>query len=296
MLNNIFLLARNGMPWWLRIGAKLIISRLPLRLSFLRRVGIFVHGKMDQPEYAVASFEQHLSRLGLCANDVRGRVILELGPGDSIATAVVAAAYGARACLVDVGAFAIPDMSTYKTLSDYLIKIGRPPPDITKAEKLEDILKACEGEYLTNGLNSLIGIQAGTVDYVISRAVLEHIRKHEFHDSMLEVFRILRSGGLCSHAVDLKDHLGGGKSNLRVGNKIWESNFFSNSGFYTNRIQYSDMVSIFNDAGFGVVKVVVDKWESVPIDRKNISRDFEVISDEDLLINSFDVVMMKKNN
>lgn len=284
---------QGGVPWWIRIGAKLILSRLPLSSDHWRRIGIFRHGKMDQPDYSVSSFERHLSRLGLCTDDIGGRVVMELGPGDSIATAIIASAYGARAILVDVGHFALTDISTYLNLSDYLTKIGGSPPDISSAKSLQDILQACNGQYLTGGLNSLYGIQNETVDFVISQAVLEHIRRHEFLASILESYRILKVGGFCSHSVDLKDHLGGGLNNLRFSHQVWESSIFSSSGFYTNRIQMSDMLTSFKVAGFEVINLVCERWDHMPINKSNLSRDFISVSADDLTINSFDVILKK---
>jgi SAM-dependent methyltransferase len=280
-------------PWWLKICAKLIISRLPLRKTFLRGVGMFVHGKMDQPEYAFDSFEKHLLRLGLCEKDMRGSLILELGPGDSIATVLIAAAIGARASLVDVGPYAMRDTTFYKNLNNFLIKIGRHPPDISRSENLEDILNACSGEYLTCGIAGLNRIQDATVDYVFSRAVLEHIRRYEFKQTMSELYRVLKPGGACSHAVDLKDHLGGKKNNLRIGNRVWESDFFAGSGFYTNRIQFTEMIGYFKEIGFLIENVAVRSWENSPLDRKKISSDLKSISDKDMLIKSFDIVLIK---
>jgi hypothetical protein len=52
---------------------------------------------------------QHIKRGGL-QNNLTDKVILELGPGDSLATIVIAYAYGARAILVDIGDFALNDV------------------------------------------------------------------------------------------------------------------------------------------------------------------------------------------
>ena len=282
-----------GVPWWIRIGAKLVLSRLPLSSIHWRRIGIFRHGKMDQPDYSVVSFERHLSRLGLCADDLGGRVFMELGPGDSIATAIIASAYGARAILVDAGPFALTDISIYLNLSDYLTKIERSPPDISGAKTLQDILQACNGQYLTDGLTSLFSLRNETVDFVISQAVLEHIRRHEFLASMLESYRVMKVGGLCSHSVDMKDHLGGGLNNLRFSHRVWESAYFSSSGFYTNRIQLNDMLTYFKAAGFEVTNLVCERWDHIPINKSKLSRDFILVSEDDLIINSFDVVLKK---
>jgi hypothetical protein len=40
----------------------------------------------------------------------------------------------------------------------------------------------------------------------------------------------------------------------------WESVFMTNSGFYTNRIGYTEMVSIFREAGFSVEVLTVERF------------------------------------
>ena len=55
---------------------------------------------------------------------------------------------------------------------------------------------------------------------------------------------------MISHQIDLRDHLGGGLNNLRFSDSLWESNFFVKSGFYTNRISFDKMISIFENISF----------------------------------------------
>lgn len=84
-------------------------------------------------------------------------------------------------------------------------------PDLSEVQSREDVLVICGAKYLSNGLSSLKAIADGSVDFIFSQAVLEHVRRHEFLETMQECYRILRAGGSASHSVDLKDHLGGAK-------------------------------------------------------------------------------------
>ena len=52
-------LAREVIPWWARIGAKLVLSRLPVRYDLWRRLNVFAHGRMNHPEYALGVFQSH---------------------------------------------------------------------------------------------------------------------------------------------------------------------------------------------------------------------------------------------
>lgn len=219
------------MPWWLKIALKIFLSRIPINYNFWRRLGIFRHGYMARPNYGFDVFKNHLRESGLNKDELHEKVILELGPGDSIATAIIAASYGAKAILVDVGKFATNDMSRYKSIVSFLKKNGLNPPDISSSKTIEDILLACNAKYLTEGFESLSFVKNNSIDLIFSQAVLEHIRKKDFSNSMRENHRVLVHGGVASHWVDLKDHLGGSFNNLRFNEGIWESNFFQVLGF-----------------------------------------------------------------
>ena len=238
-------------------------------------------------------FNEHVYRAGLDGN-LQGKVILELGPGDSIATALVAACYGAQAILLDAGSFATVDIERYRSFASELDRKGLSPPNISKAETLDDILFACDAIYLTRGLASFASIEDGIVDLIFSQAVLEHIRKHEFLETMQECERVLSSKGVASHQVDLKDHLGGSLNNLRFSERLWESELFVSSGFYTNRIRFSEMLTLFEEARFLVKVCNVDRWNGLPVKRQVLAKEYMSLSDDELMVSGFDVLMHKE--
>ena len=102
---------------------------------------------------------------------------------------------------------------------------------------------------------------------------------------------MLRRGGCCSHTVDLTDHFNGQLNNLRFSEAWWEGRLFANSGFYTNRMRFREMMSIFRSSGFEVEQTSIRAWKQSPIDRKHLDPKFSVLGDEDLLTNGFDVVL-----
>jgi SAM-dependent methyltransferase len=278
-------------PWYAKIVAKVVLSRLRLRHGFWRRLNLFMHGFMHDPKYAHRVYREHFDRSPL-ARKRGGFVALEVGPGDSVLSAVVAKAYGAHACyLIDSGAYAIEDMALYRAGEDYLRALNLSPPDLSEVANVKEVLAKCNAVYKTEGLNSVRGIPSDSVDFVWSEAVLEHIRRHEFLDFMRELRRVLRPDGICSHHVDLKDHLGGALNNLRFSPRRWESDWMANSGFYTNRIRYREMIDLFGKAGFRVEVLDVDRWHSLPTPRRALHISFRSLPDEDLLISGFHVLL-----
>ncbi len=278
------------LPWWVKIGAKIALSRLPFGYGVWQQIGLFRHGSMDKASYVRGVFNRHIERAGLDGL-LAGKTILELGPGDSVATAMLAACYGARCILLDAGSFANKDVTIYRKLADELTKAGLSPPEISGATTLQDVLVACGAIYLTDGLASFSLIETSSVDLIFSQAVLEHVRKNEFFGTMKECHRVLLPNGVASHRVDLKDHLSSSLNNLRFNEKIWESNFFVRSGFYTNRIRYSEMLNLFEDTNFSVDFLDVERWDKLPIRRSALDENFTKFPDEELKVRVFDVLL-----
>ena len=92
-----------SIPWWGKIAAKLILARLPVDYKVWKRLHLFECGKMEDAGYAYGVFKRHFdaARSRRAFNKFVG---LELGPGDSLFSAMIAYAYEASAYhLVDVG-------------------------------------------------------------------------------------------------------------------------------------------------------------------------------------------------
>lgn len=140
--------------WRGKILAKIVLSRLPVSYHVWRRVGIFRHGHMRSGDYAIRVFEQAVERVGL--RDVQGLRLLELGPGDSLFSAVLARAAGAAGSLhVDVGDFADRDPEHYREFAHLLEERGYEPTHLSGTSSLEDVLERCNARYLTHGLQSV---------------------------------------------------------------------------------------------------------------------------------------------
>lgn len=279
-------------PWQAKLAAKMVLSRLPVGYGIWRRLSVFRHGAMDDPAYALAVFERHFSQSSL--DGTRGFVALELGPGDSVGSALIAKAFGASRCyLVDVGRFAREDMPPYRALADLLRERGRDDvPDIESMDSLAQVLTASHGEYLTAGLASLRAIPDASVDFAWSHAVLEHVDLDLFDETMRELRRVLRRDGVSSHRVDLEDHLAGSLNNLRFTRRRWESPLFKNSGFYTNRLRSSEIVESCKEAGFSAELRGVDRWDSIPVQKKSLAPEFRGMNEDELRIRGIDLVLL----
>ncbi len=282
---------KAALPWWAKIAAKLLLSRIPLPYSLWKRLSLFEQGAMERPEYAYQVFRRHFDRAG-AHFDIENFVALELGPGDTLYSALIARAFGAANIhLVDDGDFATRNLDRYDAMDRYLSQQGRPIAITRPLSSLESLLTDCGATYHSGGLASLRAIADGSVDFIWSQAVLEHIRKTDFLETLRQMRRVLGTQGVCSHRIDLTDHLGGGLNNLRFSDRTWESAFFSSSGFYTNRIRYSEMLRLFDDAGFEVEICGIDRWPSLPVARRSLAPAFKDLPEEDLRVLGFDVIL-----
>lgn len=295
---------KDVVPWWLKIGIKIVLARLPIPYTFWKRLGLFEHGDMNQSQRALETFLEHahtanvLNREGSVPQlktQGAGCVVLELGSGDSLFTAVIAKSLGAsKTWLVDAGSFATTAMPLYTDLIDHLRQQGFQVPTAAPSQTFGALLKDCQAEYLTEGVRSLAQLPPNSVDYCFSNAVLEHIPKGDFALLAAELLRVLKPDGVSVHRVDLRDHLGGGLNNLRFTDTTWEGGVFRKSGFYTNRIRFGEMIALFDRTGFDCQLPRVVRWDALPTPRPKLDEAFRDLSDGDLLVSGFDVVLRRK--
>jgi hypothetical protein len=278
-------------PWQLKIVAKVILSRVPVSHRLLNKAGVFKTDEMENPDYAIDVFRRHFQNAEFARKDQRF-VALELGPGQSVSSVVIAPAFGACAAYaVDIRPFAVNDIDHYRLLELHLREIGLNPPSLADCFDLNSVLKACNGQYLSNGLDSLKGIPTGSIDFVFSHTVLQHIRRKDFVPLLVELRRIQRRDGVGSHTVSLSDIVGGNLNDLRFRQGTWESEFMANSGFYTNRIRYHEFLEDFRQAGFVPEVHRIARWDALPTPRGKMAPEFAILPDSELQVSGFDVYL-----
>ena len=281
----------SSIPWPAKMLAKMVLSKIPISYRSWNRLGIFKHGAMLDPSYAYSKFMTHYGRVDFPRKG-KDFVTLELGPGDSLHSALIAQTVGAsQTYLVDVGCYALCPADCCQIMAKYLRQMEGDDRGLAGNPSSDERLSSAGATYLTHGLKSLADIPNGSVDFIWSEAVLEHIRLDEFDSLMRQLKRILRPDGVCSHHVDLKDHLGGYLNHLRFSQSTWESDLFHNSGFYTNRLRFSEMLEIFQTVGFSVDNVTVQRWPTIPFQRSSLDSRFSLMTDEELCVSGFDVIL-----
>ena len=281
----------QSVPWQLKIAAKIVLARLPLPYHLWKKIGLFKQGGMERPDYALRIFRQHFEAACL-ARKASNFVSLEFGPGDSLCSALIARTFGgSRTFLVDVEPCASTNLAVYRRMESHLRQLGLYPPNLDHCRSMDDVAEACSAEYLTEGLASLRKIPPASVDFVWSHAVLPYVRRKEFLPILQELRRVQRQDGVGSHCIPIKDIVGGKLNDLRFSKRIWESSFMANSRFYTNRLRYLELLRLFRQAGFEPEVVREIRWKTLPIPRRKMAKEFALLSEEDLQVSAFDVLL-----
>lgn len=125
--------------------------------------------------------------------------------------------------LVDTGSYARNRIEPYRAMARFLSDRGFEVHEMESLSSVEAMQTECSSKYGTMGLQFLREIPDRAVDLIWSQAVLKHVRAELFLDIMCELRRVIRDDAICSHRVDLKDHLGGALNNLKYSDRFWEA-------------------------------------------------------------------------
>jgi SAM-dependent methyltransferase len=282
----------SQLPWWAKLYGKLVLARLPVPYSLWRKLKLFRHGEMNDPARAIRTFENYYRRARENAGIAPGFTVLELGPGDSILSGLVARSMSAsQSWLVDAGAFADTDVAACHRTLALLRQAGHADLGLGDATSVDEVLKRANVTYLTRGTTSLADIPDASIDFFWSQVVLEHVPHDEFPELLRQLRRLVKPQGIGVHSVDFRDHLSNALNNLRFPRETWESRAFRNSGFYTNRIRPGAMLALFKDAGFDVEVVAETHWPEIPTPRAAMVAPFREMLDTELRLAEFEVLL-----
>ena len=282
----------SRLPWWAKLYAKLVLARLPVPYSLWRKLKLFRHGEMNDPARAIRTYENYYYRARENACIAPGYNVLELGPGDSILSGLVARSMGAsQAWLVDAGAFADTDVAACHRTLALLKQAGHADLSIYDLTSIDEVLKRANVTYLTHGTASLTDIPDASIDFFWSQVVLEHVPLDEFPEFLQHLRRIVKPHGIGVHSVDFRDHLSNALDNLRFSSETWEGRIFRNSGFYTNRIRPGAMLELFKKAGFDVEVVAETNWLKIPTPRSAMAMPFRELPDAELRLAEYEVIL-----
>lgn len=281
--------AKNLLPWRLRLFIQEQSGKGHIHIPRILRQ------HRDVQTYH-KPFLEMLQRCNI--GDFDDKCVCELGPGSFLDNAYLAYQLGAnKSVLLDIENLADADALQNDTDNEVLAKAGikalHSLPKPRANETRRQYLSRMNGIYMENGLDGYREVLSNSVDCVFSNVVVQHIRKRIFISTFQEIYRFMREGGIAYHTIDFKDMIGGQKNHLRFPDAIWEDETHYNMPMYTNRIQFSEMCKIFEQIGFSIIKEEKTYFTESPCPRKYLAKEFEDISDEDLMTEGAWIVLKK---
>ena len=280
--------------------ARHMTQNLVLSSSTARRLAQRGHvtGRAGRPEGAADILVQLLAvgaRAG--APVLEGRVVAELGPGQTANVLLGALALGAeRAVALDVTTEPV-DAWTVERFRQVAAALADRAADLPPGTKLH--LDRYDGVAVVPSSDrtwvaydgQTIPLPAATIDVVVSYSVLEHVR--EPGRVLAEVRRLLTPTGGTWHAIDLRDHyrLGPGEdwlSMLRHSNRAWEL-MTSNRSNWVNRLRATQWRTLFAAAGFHVTDAPVSEPFGAGFDRDRLAPAFRMLSTDELSYSWYEV-------
>jgi SAM-dependent methyltransferase len=201
-------------------------------LRAIRAIGAVLDDPANRVAYSRNVFDGFLANGELAREDIGGRRVLELGPGEDVCVALrFLAAGAAQVSCIDRFRFEVDaawEHEVYRLLLDDVDDEGR--------RRLSDVLSP-DGRLLAHGerleVVRGVGIEEGAerlgdgrFDLIVSVAVLEHV--YDLAASLRAMDQLLAPGGVMVHQVDLRDHgmfSGGGRHPLEfltIGDRVYD--------------------------------------------------------------------------
>ncbi len=203
--------------------------------------------------------------------------------------------------------FDIWDNRQFGVLQVYLRKLqqklrsetGNYEPEQAKIENMlatknfTELYTLLQMQYIIEKEGSLAGFADSSFDCVYSFHVMEHVKN--FENSVQEIYRILKPGGISIHQIGIDDHhthydkKESKKKYMQFSEFTWKL-FYENEVQYINRLQMSDWLALFEKNGFEFLEKLC---ESHDIGHIKIRPRYQHYSQEDLECTILTIVYRK---
>lgn len=235
---------------------------------------------------------------------MKGLQIVEIGPGWNLALGATMALGGAeRYYGVDIWRSPeLLDAAPYRTMVSLARIVNpkllqRPVSEVFVEEGNQVKLDEKRVTFVYPHLSSDTTLDSGSVDFVFSHSGFEHFVTPK--ETVAEILRVLKPGGVTAHGIDLRDHYDFKKplEFLKLDAKEWRGRFDDKSlHMYTNRWRAKDFKEAFEAAGFKVLRYEPAKPEGFTVTeemRASFHPDFQKYSLEDLAYHTLFIVAQK---
>ena len=228
------------MNWKIKNAAFWILSWIP--------AGRFIHSVAQRfvtrryfPQLTpdlLAAYQRHVVNFRLLP---AGSAALEFGVGQNMLTPLLLSAAGASV----VYAYDIERIATIQQINAVIAQLrALMPGHWPLLERIEDLAPLYRIQYRAPGDARATMLPAGSVDFICSTSVLEHVPAADIREILEECVRIASANALLSFIVDYHDHYATGDQQIsrfnfyRYSAKRWR--LFNPPMQYQNRLRHSD--------------------------------------------------------
>lgn len=131
--------------------------------------------------------------------------------------------------------------------------------------------------YFVNDIRK-VELSIGKLDFISSRAVLEHVSREDFNATVKHLYNLQSFGGISFHEVDLRDH-----RHRKTGFHEWSFMTEKESTYQiSNKLRASEIRKCFEDVGYDVIYWNPTKREISEEVMSSMTEEFKKFSNEDL--------------
>ena len=168
-----------------------------------------------------------------------------------------------------------------------------------RVNSFEELYDLANYRYVIDEHGSLSAFPDNAFDVLFSCAVFEHIDRSILPEYVADMHRILKPGGVSIQIIDMGDHYHyldpkdtHMKEYLRFSDRLWRL-YFENRIHYINRVQASEWLALFQDAGFELLHKEQFYTDIGPL---KVHRDYQHFSEDDLRCHQLVVVHQKPHS
>lgn len=252
-----------------------IIRLFYCKLRMYRLINIFFPGLYSSDYASLNSYFLLISKaLEKNGFTLKGKSVLEIGPGNSYINAYNFLHAGARQVILVDKFPRYTDTDRQRAYIRNEIDFFKSRNNVEAFPYVNEETGVLNGDFITFIPGDLRSIRLDrTVDFICSIAVLQHIR--DLEEYIRRMAEVLNPGGMMCHIVDLKDkfHFFGNPFLFyKYSDFVWDNLCTDDAVTYSNRIRYQDYADMFDRCGFDLVQG--NSW-SYDFPGTRINRKFE---------------------
>jgi len=263
-----------------------LYSQLHLNKLFFWKLYASDFKKLD------SKFEEIKKLMNTLHQSFKGKVCLELGPGNSYLNAYNLLMNDAKKVIL------VDKFPRYTKTSkqeeffnqelDYIRqKYGKKDLFFIKNGKINE-------EYIRFINRDITKINfLKNIDFVLTISVFEHIKN--VREVIAKLSRVIKKDGLMYHSIDLRDHYNFNNPFLfyKYSKRTWEKYLTKEGVSYTNRVRYNKFMNLFKKYGFRIITQKIERY-NLPSSNK-ISKYFSK-DQENINVGKLGVLLKKIQN